>query len=79
MEVDGLVADGAGEARTPLGTLGAVIKVQQGAHRHNFVVDVSWKFSQMQGWTCINEAFYSDTGCFKVMPDMDSLFLYWIC
>lgn len=65
MEVDGVVAHSAGEAHAPLGILGAVSCVQQGAHRHNFVVDVSWKkrdmgnteFNRMQGWSCIKRDF----------------------
>lgn len=42
VEVDSVVAHSAGEvANAPLGTLGAVRRVEQGAHRHNFMVDVS--------------------------------------
>ena len=43
VEVDGVVAHGAGETRAPLSTLWTVSGVQQAAHRHDFVVDVSWK------------------------------------
>ena len=42
MEVDGVVAHGAGETHAPLSTLVTVSRVQQGAHGHNFVVDVTW-------------------------------------
>lgn len=51
MEVDGVVAHGAGEARAPLIALFTVSGVQQGAHGHDFVVDVSWtQITQSFSW-----------------------------
>lgn len=41
MEVDGVIAHSAGETHAPLGTLGTVSWVQQVAHRHNLMVNVS--------------------------------------
>lgn len=43
VEIDGVVAHGAGESHAPLVALGTVSRVEQVAHRHDFMVDVPWK------------------------------------